>query len=176
VLKNNTTCRARATLRAFTPERDIPIDIHTGSGNLLGMSEKSGLDKDSQQNQGLELGRRDTLRLATLAAALGAGLSVSLHVDDASAADEKGAAATQLQIKFYRQQQKGEALLVYTAVLPEEASKKLLEAPGLVQWKGYSREAVLGAGQMQFKVEQAKQSSPSAPQTPTWDIKQNKKT
>jgi hypothetical protein len=138
------------------------------------MSEKSGLDKDSQ-NPGKELGRRDTLRLATLAAALGAGLSVSLHADEASAADEKGAAA-QLQIKFYRQQQKGEALLVYTAVLPEEASKKLLEAPGLVQWKGYSREAVLGAGQMQFKVEQAKQSSPSTPSTPSWDIKQNKKT
>jgi hypothetical protein len=140
------------------------------------MGEKNGQGEDKPENLGKALGRRETLQLATLAAALGAGLSVSLHVDEANAADEKGGEATQLQIKFYRQQQKGEALLVYTAVLPADASKKLLEAPGLVQWKGYSREAVLGAGQMQFKVEQAKQSSPSTPQAPTWDIKQNKKT
>ena len=137
------------------------------------MSEKSGRDERKSVNPARELGRRETLQLATLAAALGAGLSVSLHVGEAGAAED----ATQLQLKFYRVQQKGEAQLVYTAVLPEDASKKLLEAPGLVQWKGFTKEALVGAGQMQFKVEQAKQSSPAAPpQAPAWDIKQNKKT
>jgi hypothetical protein len=139
------------------------------------MSQKSEEGESKPLSAGKELGRRETLQLATLAAALGAGLSVSLHVAEASAAEEKGAEATQLQLKFYRAQQKGEAQLVYATVLPVEVSKALLEAPGLVQVKGYGKEALLGTGQMQFKVEQAKQPAAPAP-TPGWDIKQNKKT
>jgi hypothetical protein len=86
---------------------------------------------------GVEIGRRETLRLATLAAALGAGLSVSLHVDEASAE------GSQLQFRFYRSQKKGEPQLVYTTALPEEISRKLLEAPGLVQLKCYAQKDAL---------------------------------
>jgi hypothetical protein len=132
---------------------------------------KKGADREESEvpAPSVELGRRETLRLATLAAALGAGLSVSLHVDEASAE------GSQLQLKFYRQQQKGEAQLVYATTLPEEASRKLLEAPGLVQLKCYGqKDALIGASQLQLKIEQAKQAAPSAPTG--WDVKQNKKT
>jgi hypothetical protein len=123
-----------------------------------------GIDRDETDDltrtPGTEIGRRETLRLAALAAALGAGLSVSLHVDEASAE------GSQLQFKFYRAQQKG-----------DEISRKLLEAPGLVQLKCYGqKDSLVGASQMQFKVEQAKQSTPSAPPVTGWDVKQNKKT
>jgi hypothetical protein len=144
------------------------------------MDEKSGRDETSTETASLEIGRRDTLRLATLAAALGAGLSVTFHTEGASAEG-----AQQLQLKFYRQQQKGEPLLVYAATLPEEASKKLLEAPGLVQWKCYAKESLLGTSQMQLKLEQAKQAAPAPAPTaaptppaapaPHWDVKANKK-
>jgi hypothetical protein len=134
-----------------------------------------GIDRDETDDltrtPGTEIGRRETLRLAALAAALGAGLSVSLHVDEASAE------GSQLQFKFYRAQQKGDPQLVYATLLPDEISRKLLEAPGLVQLKCYGqKDSLVGASQMQFKVEQAKQSTPSAPPVTGWDVKQNKKT
>jgi hypothetical protein len=137
------------------------------------MSKATDCDEpgDSTRILGAEIGRRETMRLATLAAALGAGLSVSLHVENASA---EGA---QLQLKFYREQQKGDALLLYTTALPEEVSRKLLEAPGLVQLKCYGqKESLVGSSQMQFKVEQSKQPAPATPPAKTWDLKQNKKT
>jgi len=146
------------------------------------MSEKSGrdgtsTDTSSQAASGVDVGRRETLRLATLAAALGAGLSVSFHSDPASAEG-----AQQLQLKFYREQQKGggEAQLVYTATIPEDASKKLLEAPGgRLQLKCFSNE-LIGTSQMQIKIEQAKKASPApapapAP-APSWDVRKNQKT
>ncbi|HEX3773273.1 MAG TPA: hypothetical protein VHV51_02355 [Polyangiaceae bacterium] len=133
------------------------------------MAQQSDRD-EAGEGTSVEIGRRETLRLATLAAALGAGLSVSLHVDEASAAE-----GAQLQIKFYRQV-KGEAQLVYTAALPEDAGKKMLEAPGLIQLKCYQqKEALVGASQMQLKIEQQKQPAPNKPAT-GWDIKQQKKT
>jgi hypothetical protein len=133
------------------------------------MGKASDRDDTNPENETVELGRRDTLRLATLAAALGAGLSVSFHTDEASAD-----AAQQLQIKFYRQA-KEQSQLVHTAVLPPEVSKRLLEAPGLVQFKCYSSPGdLLGASQMQLKLEQPKQAP--APTPPTgWDVSKNKK-
>ena len=137
------------------------------------MSEKSDRDDDNVgsngNSEGKEMGRRETLRLATLAAALGAGLSVSFHTDVASAEG-----AQQLQLKVYRQA-KGESILVFATTLPEQASKQLLDAPGLVQLKCFGKEAQLGASQMQLKLEQAKQPAPP-PATPGgWDVSKNKK-
>lgn len=127
---------------------------------------------DHQPTTSPDLGRRETLRLATLAAALGAGLSVTLHAEEASAD------GSQLQLKLYRAQQKGDPLLVYTVNLPDDASKKLLEAPSVVQWKMYSKDKSIGESQVQLKLEQQKTDAP-APTPPakgSWDVKANKKT
>src|ERR1700759_3614967 len=119
------------------------------------MAEPSDRDEVGEGTN-VELGRRETLRLPTLAAALGAGLCVSLHVDEANAVE-----GSQLQIKFYRQF-KDDSQLVYTATVPDEVSKKMLEAPGLVQIKCYQqKEALVGASQMQLKLEQQKQTTPA---------------
>ncbi len=138
------------------------------------MSEESkrGSTSETDETSGPDIGRRETLRLATLAAALGAGLSVTLHVDEAHAD------GTQLQLKLYRAQQKGDAQLVFSANLPEDASKRLLEAPGLVQWKLYSKEKSIGESQVQLKLEQQKTAAPppSTPPVKGWDVQKNQKT
>jgi hypothetical protein len=123
------------------------------------VSDPDAKDPKADELAGEPIGRRDTLRLATLAAALGAGLSVSLHADEAHAEGEV------LQFKFYRQV-KDQAQLVYTATLPVEASKTLLSAPGLVQVKGYQKDMLVGSGQMQLKIVQSK--------TTTYDVNQPK--
>lgn len=95
-----------------------------------------------------DVGRRDTLKLATLAAALGAGLSVSLHAEDAEAGE------SMLAIKFYQANGKGEAELLHSVPLPDAVSKRLLESdPSQLQWKCYSaKDAVVGAGPLPLKV------------------------
>lgn len=102
-----------------------------------------------------EVGRRETLQLAALTAALGAGLAVSFH---ASEADADG--NPQLQLKFYRSQQKGEPQLVHAITLPDDVTKKLAEIdPAQVQikWYGTQKEApLLGASQVQWKLDQLK--------------------
>lgn len=130
---------------------------------------KRGGEVEHEVGASPELGRRETLRLATLAAALGAGLSVTLHVEDAHAD------GTQLQLKLYRPQANGEAQLVYTTNLPDDASKRLLTAPGLVQWKLYSKDKSIGEAQVQLKLEQQKTEAPTPP-VRGWDVQKNKKT
>jgi hypothetical protein len=135
------------------------------------MGEPSDRNDTEKETNGVDVGRRETLRLATLAAALGAGLSVSFHTEPASADG-----AHQLQFKFYREQQKGKSdlVLAFTATLPEEASKKLLEAPGgRLQLKCFSTE-LLGTSQMQIKVEETK-PVPAPPPTGGWNVRVNKK-
>jgi hypothetical protein len=137
------------------------------------MGEKSDRDDTSSEAASVDVGRRETLQLATLAAALGAGLSVSFHADPASADG-----AQQLQFKFYRQQQKGEGEmdLVYTATLPEDVSQKLLGAfQGRLQLKCYGTD-LLGSSSMQVKVVQAKQPSTQPPVKGSWDVRKNQKT
>jgi hypothetical protein len=135
-------------------------------------SDREGSSADtSSAAEGVDIGRRETLQLATLAAALGAGLAVSFHAEPASADG-----AQQLQFKFYREQEKGrtDLVLAFTAALPEDASKKLLSAPGgRLQLKCYGTE-LLGASPMQIKVAApAPAPAPSAPAH--WDVRANKK-
>ncbi len=105
-----------------------------------------------------EVGRRETLQLAALTAALGAGLAVSFHASDA---DAEG--APQPQLKFYPAQQKGEPQLVHSLLLPADVTKTLSEIdPAQIQLKYYGsqKEApLLGATQVQWKLDQLKLST-----------------
>lgn len=133
------------------------------------MSNDEKRDSKPSDDAGETMGRRETLRLATLAAALGAGLSVTFHLEDAQA---EGAV---VQLKLYRNQQKGDEL-VHTANLSPELSKAILGgAAGSYQWKAYAQNSLIGAGPMQFKVQQQKKDSGKAAPPPTtgWDVKKN---
>jgi hypothetical protein len=102
------------------------------------------------------IGRRDTLKLASAAAALGAGLGVLLDAADATAADAVVAPATlnpnatlQVKLDTYQQLKLDRGLvqfkfwsqagqLLYAANLPEDVGRNLVNAPGgLVQFKFY---------------------------------------
>lgn len=114
------------------------------------------------------VGRRETLGLATLVAALGAGLAVSFTTSDAEAQSEN-----LLQLKIYRANQK-ERGLVQTITLTAESSKLLTDA-GMAQIKFFSLakdNPELGeSGLVQLKMPAA----PAPPVTGSWDVRKNAK-